>query len=797
MNNSLEKEMLEHITEIADSIGAEEKNILPILNAIQSEYNYLPHKALEHLAENTRIPPSVIAGVSTFYTGFRHKPAGKHFVKVCIGTACHVKGANALYEDFKKHLKIEGESDTDNSRLFTVTKVACLGCCMLAPAVQIDEITYGPVSSGDIPAVLADFLKSQQGGTDPGGTASRADISGGTISICTCSSCAAAGASELYAGFRKIIDSGRIAARVKTVGCTGYSYNAPIVEIRDADGNRFKYGRVRPADSERIIFHHFRPKRVLPAIKKRIYAFLEDLVTDEEPPEIIRYLPEAREAGAVSESMGKQRRIATAGSGILDPLDFEEYVKSGGFSALKNSRENISGDKIIEIISESGLRGRGGAGFETALKWKTVKRQPAGEKYLICNADEGDPGAFMDRMILESFPFRVIEGISIAAVACGISKGYIYLRSEYPLAAERVRKALRISREKGLIGTGSGSTPEKSFDIEVFVSAGAFVCGEESALIASIEGRRGEPSFRPPFPSEKGLWGRPTLVNNVETFVMVPWIMANGPKEFAGLGTPESSGTKTFALAGKINNGGLIEIEMGTTLKEIVYGVGGGIQEGKRLKAVQVGGPSGGGIPERFSETPVDYERLKEKGTIMGSGGMVVLDEEDCIVDVAKYFMAFTQDESCGKCVFCRVGTKRMLEILERITGGKGSGDDLERLSELSRLVKDSSLCGLGRSAPNPVITALEYFPEEFSAHLEGECPAGKCKDLIVYRITDECIGCTRCSQRCPSEAITPRPYRKHEIDTELCEKCDICRKACPAAAVLVEKAPQNEAGNK
>ena len=417
-----------------------------------------------------------------------------------------------------------------------------------------------------------------------------------------------------------------------------------------------------------------------------------------------------------------------------------------------------------------------------------VAQARAVRKYVICNGDEGDPGAFMDRMILESYPYRVIEGMIIAAWAVGANEGRFYIRHEYPLAVERIRAAIEVMRTRGMLGSGIGG-PQFSFDVEIAEGAGAFVCGEETALIASIEGQRGMPVLRPPYPAQQGLWDKPTLINNVETLAMVPWIVRHGGVEFAKLGTEKSKGTKVFALTGKVRRGGLIEVPMGVTIRQIVEEIGGGVEgesEGRRFKAVQIGGPSGGCIPASLADTRVDYESLGAVGAIMGSGGLVVLDDRDCMVDMARYFLHFTQAESCGKCTFCRVGTQRMLEILDRFCQGKAVPADLKKLEELADQVKCSSLCGLGQTAPNPVLTTLKYFREEYEAHLKGKCPAGKCRDLVKYTITDKCIGCTICAQQCPVQAIAFAPYQRHEIDQAICTKCDICRKACPEKAIDV-----------
>jgi NADH:ubiquinone oxidoreductase subunit F (NADH-binding) len=466
-------------------------------------------------------------------------------------------------------------------------------------------------------------------------------------------------------------------------------------------------------------------------------------------------------------------------------LDVEAYQLKGGFKAMKICLNELKPEEVVDRIFDSGIRGRGGGGFSTGQKWKTVKNQVSDTKYIICNGDEGDPGAFMDRMILESYPYRIIEGMVIGAFATGSTEGYFYIRAEYPLAVQRIREALEISRARGYLGDnilGSGF----SFDIQIFEGAGAFICGEETALIASIEGNRGNPRLRPPFPAEKGLWGYPTLVNNTETFAQIAYIIKNGVFEFTNHGTHLSKGTKVFALAGKVKRGGLIEVPMGITVREIVEDIGGGVAGGKDLKAVQIGGPSGGCIPHWLMDTPVDFESLEDVGAMMGSGGLVVLDETDCMVDIARYFLSFTQSESCGKCTFCRVGTKRMLDILNKICSGKGSPKDIEELERLSGWTKKGSLCGLGKTAPNPVLSTLRYFRDEYEAHIHGKCPTGKCRDLISYHIDDTCIGCTKCAQNCPVDAIAFAPFEVHVIDQDKCIKCDGCRQVCPENSVTV-----------
>jgi NADH-quinone oxidoreductase subunit F len=523
-------------------------------------------------------------------------------------------------------------------------------------------------------------------------------------------------------------------ATVKTVGCNGMCYREPLVEVVEVDGRVATYANVTPEMARSIV----------------------------------------RRRGWQAEAPAPPKlRIVLENCGIVDPLNIEDYLARDGYRAL-----TMSPNEVIAAISDSGLRGRGGAGFPTGRKWALARAQPGDVKYVICNGDEGDPGAFMDRLVLESDPHRVLEGLAIAAYAIGATEGYLYIRAEYPLAVRHIRAAIRQAEERGFLGR---------LHLEVREGAGAFVCGEETALIQSLEGKRGVPRLRPPYPIERGFRGQPTLINNVETLASVPWIIRHGAGAFAALGTNNSRGTKVFALAGKINRGGLIEVPMGITIREVVQDIGGGIRHGRAFKAVQLGGPSGGCIPARLADTPIDYDALAQTGAIMGSGGLVVLDDRDCMVDIARFFLKFTQAESCGKCTFCRIGTKRMLEILERLCAGKGRPDDIEKLETLADYVGRGSLCGLGQTAPNPVLTTLRYFRDEYEAHLyERRCPAGRCPALIRYRVTANCIGCTLCAQACPVGAIAYRPYEKHEVDDQLCTRCDMCRQACQDDAIEV-----------
>ncbi|MFA6635592.1 MAG: NADH-quinone oxidoreductase subunit NuoF [Candidatus Omnitrophota bacterium] len=481
---------------------------------------------------------------------------------------------------------------------------------------------------------------------------------------------------------------------------------------------------------------------------------------------------------------GKQMRIALRNCGIIDPESIDDYLSLRGYEALAKVLTEMSPDEVISAVTSSGLRGRGGAGFPTGLKWKFTREAEGIEKYVICNADEGDPGAFMDRSAIEGDPHTVIEGMIIGAYAIGSSKGLIYIRAEYPLAIKRLESAIKAARENGMLGKNILGS-DFCFDIEIKLGAGAFVCGEETALIHSIEGSRGMPRPRPPFPSVSGLFGCPTLINNVETWANIPVIIVDGPEWFSSVGTEKSKGTKVFAVAGKVNNTGLVEVPMGTTLREIVYDICGGIPDDKKFKAVQTGGPSGGCLPEKYLDTKIDYESLAAAGSIMGSGGMIVIDEDSCMVGISKFFLEFTQSESCGKCTPCREGTKRMLEILTRITEGKGVEGDIQKLERLGNMIKKASLCGLGQSAPNPVLSTIKNFREEYEEHIRDKrCRAGECKDLLVYEITDKCVGCTACKKVCPTAAITGDAKKMHVIDPEKCVKCGKCFEICKFGAI-------------
>ena len=775
---------LHDIDQILEEKGREKRFVIPILQAIQNKYHYLPEEALRRICEDTQITPEQIMSVASFYTQFRLQEAGEHMIKVCTGTACHVKGAQLVYDALERKLNLEEGKQTDPTGTYTLEKVHCVGCCALAPVVQIDSMTYGHLTSHKAGNILFDFEEYQKRRQN-GEKRKIVERPEGEIRITLDSCCVASGSEKVKEAVDKVVEEEKLPVRFKPVSCVNACYQVPMVEIAPDGKEPVIYANVEARDVRPIIEKHFQPKRLIDRLRAKFHQAIATVQGD--PFGEIRELPALDPKDKQVQSFfGRQIHIATEYKGNINPIDLEEYISKGGFDAFRKCLESMAPTEVVAEVQNSGMRGRGGGGFPTGVKWERMAAQTATTKYIICNGDEGDPGAFMDRMLLESYPFRVIEGMLIGAYATGATEGYFYIRAEYPDAVKRIRKALEICLSKGLVGERILGT-DFSCKLQVYEGAGAFVCGEETALINSIEGDRGFPSIRPPYPVEEGLWGKPTLVNNTETFAQIPFILKNGAEKFNALGTTTSRGTKVFALAGKINQGGLIEVPMGATIRQIVEEIGGGIPNGHQFKAVQIGGPSGGCIPASLADTPIDYESLKEAGAMMGSGGLVVLDDTDCMVDIARYFLAFSQSESCGKCTFCRIGTKRMLEILDKICTGKGKKKDLIELEKLAGWTSKGSLCGLGKTAPNPVTSTLKYFREEYEAHINGHCPTGKCKELIRYEINDQCIGCTICVQKCPTDAIAFRPHEKHSIDVELCIRCDNCREVCPHDAVEVK----------
>ncbi len=589
------------------------------------------------------------------------------------------------------------------------------------------------------------------------------------VLVCGGTGCTSSGSEKIIDALNKNLEKYNLTDEINVIktGCFGLCALGPVMIVYPEG---CFYSMVKPEDIEEIVSEHLLKGRI---VKRLLY---QETVHEDN----IKSLNDV-------DFYKKQKRVALRNCGVINPENIEEYIGVNGYSALGKVLTSMKPQDVIDEILKSGLRGRGGGGFPTGLKWSFAAKSVDDQKYVACNADEGDPGAFMDRSILEGDPHSVIEAMAIAGYAIGATEGYIYIRAEYPIAVARLQIAIEQAKEYGMLGKNIFDSGF-DFDLHIRLGAGAFVCGEETALMTSIEGHRGEPRPRPPFPAVKGLFGKPTVLNNVETYANIPVIINEGAEEFAKIGTEKSKGTKVFAVGGKIHNTGLVEIPMGTTLREIVYEIGGGIPNGKKFKAAQTGGPSGGCIPAQYLDIPIDYDSLISIGSMMGSGGLIVMDEDNCMVDIAKFFLEFTVDESCGKCTPCRVGTKRLLEYLDKITSGKATMQDLDDLEELCYYIKDNALCGLGQTAPNPILSTLKYFRDEYVAHIvDKKCPAGVCKSLLQYKITDACKGCTLCARKCPVNAISGAVKEKHVIDPAKCIKCGVCMSNCKFNAIIKE----------
>lgn len=721
-------------------------SLIMILQQAQAIYGYLPQEVIYHVAERTGNSPAKVMGVATFYSYFRLKPMGIYQIMLCDGTACHVNGSDRIRAAITQELGIHNGETTEDG-MFTLNEVACLGCCSLAPVMMINGDTYGNLTPEKTINILRQLRQRESG------EGIRILVGQGSCGV----SAGAGRVAKVLAGHMTATDS----FTVETTGCIGMCYLEPIVDIYEGEKLLHRLVKVTETDALGIV----------EAVRKKDFSKLEAMFISDEDARFLK----------------KQKRVALRHCGVVDPTSIDDYIKKDGYKAIDKAL-HMTPEEVIEEVKVSGLAGRGGAGFPTWFKWNAARNAEGEHKHLICNADEGDPGAFMDRAVIESDPHSLIEGMLIGAYAIGASDMYVYIRAEYPLAVERLGNAIEQARSRGLLGEnilGSGF----SCDLHIKIGAGAFVCGEETALIESMEGKRGMPRLKPPFPAQSGYLDEPSNINNVETFANVAWIINNGGAAFAAMGAENSKGTKVFALTGKVKRGGLVEVPMGNSLRDVIFDIAGGIKDGRSYKAVQMGGPSGGCIPADLVDTPIDYKALSATGAIMGSGGMVVMDDSTCMVNIARFFLDFTARESCGKCVPCRIGTTRMMEILNRICDGQGQEGDIEMLEQLCMSIKDGSLCGLGQTAPNPVLTTIRYFRDEYEAHIrDKKCPAHECSALLKISIDPtKCKGCTICARKCPVECISGERKTPHVIDQSSCIKCKQCVSSCKFDAIVVD----------
>ncbi len=779
--------------------------IIAILHRIQDRQRHLPEEDLRYIASQLSIPASQLFHLSTFYKAFSLEPKGEHVCNVCMGTACHVRGAPLVLEELERKLDIKAGGTTGDGQ-FSVDVVNCLGACALGPLVTVDGEYFGNMTTAKVskllkkvktdgkkqktpekeeeevetcvcereagavrlenPAALKEYRNLLQSGYDPQQP---------YIAICGGTGCLALGAASVRQAFEDAISEGghAIGVRMKFTGCHGFCEKGPLV-VTHPQGNL--YVGVKTKDVPEILEKTMQQDGPVKRLLYRHIGTGETIAHEEDVP-----------------FYKHQKRLVFGMNGMIDPTSIEDYIRIGGYSALPKALFEMTPEQVIAEVTKAGLRGRGGGGFSAGFKWETCRKAHGTIRYVIINADEGDPGAYMDRSLLEGNPHSVLEGLIIGAYAIsfGVSpaEGYIYVRHEYPLAVKYFSRAVEKAREYGLLGRNILGKEGFHFDVQISQGGGAFVCGESSALMASLEGKPGEPKAKYIHTVHKGLYNQPSNLNNVETWANVPLIVNNGSDWYRGMGTENSKGTKIFSLVGKINHTGLVEVPMGISLREIIFGIGGGIRDGRSFKAVQTGGPSGGCLPESMLDLPVDFDELTKAGSMMGSGGMIVMDQDTCMVDVARYFLNFLKGESCGKCIPCREGIKQILNILDRICEGEGKEEDLQKLQNLGNAVQNTSLCALGGSSANPLLTTMKYFEDEYLAHIrEHKCPAGVCRALIEYAIVPEmCNGCGACVKRCPKDGIAGELKKPHFIDREKCIKCGICYEVCKFDAVKRE----------
>ena len=793
--------------DIVEAHGRDPRRLVSVLLDLQERYGYLSREVVELAARELHVPRARALHVATFYRALGLKPRGRTVVKVCKGTACHVRGAAVIEDQISELLGIKPGGTTEDLD-FSLESVACVGACAMAPLIVAGDKYVGEVTPSRARRTIKMLLKAAKEGvpaseehveeaiaprwtapkldTRDALTAQRTEAAAARervatrVLVCAGTGCVAGGALEIYeklverakaSGVSTAIELGQCQhgeswTHVSPSGCHGFCQAGPLIHILPKD---VLYTGVKMMDVEEIVDRTLVEGELIERL-----MYLDPVEGD-------------RRQGRDEISFYKrQQRVALASCGAIDPESLDDCLAAGGFSALERAL-TMEPSEIIDEVESSGLRGRGGAGFPTGRKWRLCAQSQGSPRSLVCNGDEGDPGAFMDRSIMEGDPFRVIEGLLIGARAVGATLGFIYVRDEYPLAVQRMTAAVETCRAAGLLGEHILGT-DLSFDIDVVRGGGAFVCGEETALLRSVEGYAGEPRQRPPYPAESGVGGGPTLINNVETWSTVAPIIRESSAWFSELGTEGSKGTKVFSLVGKVRSTGLVEVPMGTTLRQLVEEVGGGVPEGRTLKAVQTGGPSGGCIPEQLADIPVDFDELGKVGSMMGSGGLIVMDDHTCLVDVARYFTDFLAQESCGKCLPCRDGLTHLRTLLTNICSGKGKESDLALLEDLAHVVADCSLCGLGQTAANPVLSTLEHFREEYEAHVRDKrCPAGVCRELVTFSITEACTGCRVCAKLCPVEAISGEKKQRHRIDQKKCTQCGVCLASCKDQAVVAE----------